>query len=497
MPHTASLQESIVTRSLRKFVEGLSDPTLLIADNMQLLYANAEARMRFNRVNLSEETELKNFIKTIFPESDWNSISQSFATMRRNQNSDPILIYLAQGLKQTHMRISRMDFDEGGDCNPTNVIYCITFFDPDSNATMRRLEFVLDSSTDGIFIVNRTNHIIYFNKACERMTGWQKDAAIMQTYECANVLRCHNDEGESMGSESLCPAKIFFHKDSVPKPHEMLITTSSGKERYVETNYSPIKNPQGEVEFIVGIIRDIDERKKLESQLIQNRNLALLGQLVSGIAHEIKNPLGILMSGVEIVLNESRPEDQRREAASFLKDEIRRLDERMKYFLAFAKPKPLMIEKTDITQLLQKVATSYQTALRNPKFHVVPPICSHIPKITVDPDLLHQVFLNLILNAEQACGKQGVLTIVTDMVEDDTIRIRFIDSGSGINEKDLPKIFDPFFTTKSDGTGLGLSIVHQILTSHRGKINVRNNENKPGVTFEILLPIDETSETKN
>jgi signal transduction histidine kinase len=309
----------------------------------------------------------------------------------------------------------------------------------------------------------------------------------MQTYECANVLRCHNDDGESMGSESLCPAKVFFHKDSVPRPHEMLITTTTGKERYVETNYSPIKSPAGEVEFIVGIIRDIDERKRLESQLIQNRNLVMLGQLVSGIAHEIKNPLGILMSSVEIVANEKRPAEQRREAASYIKDEIRRLDERMKYFLAFAKPKPLMLERVDVVALLKKVAGSYHSALMNRRFHVAPPMCGTFTPIMGDPDLLHQVFLNLIINAEQATKGTGILAISTEQVED-TVRIRFVDNGSGIQETDFPKIFDPFFTTKSDGTGLGLSIVHQILTAHRGKINVRNNESKPGVTFEIILP---------
>lgn len=79
------------------------------------------------------------------------------------------------------------------------------------------------------------------------------------------MLKCHTDDGESMGAESLCPAKVFFHRDSIPKPHEMLITTTAGKERYVETNYSPIKNSAGEVEFIVGIIRDIDERKRAKT----------------------------------------------------------------------------------------------------------------------------------------------------------------------------------------------------------------------------------------
>src|SRR5690606_10432707 len=397
------------------------------------------------------------------------------------------------GMKQTHLRIASLDFNDDCQCGGVKSLFAVTISDPDFDAIMRRLEFVLDSTTDGIFIVNRTNHIVYFNKACERITGWRRDQAVMQTYECANVLRCHNDEGESLGTGSLCPAKVFFHKDSMPKPHEMLITMVNGKERFVETNYSPIRNTAGEVEFIVGIIRDIDERKRLEDQVVQNRNLVMLGSLVSGIAHEIKNPLGILMASVEIVLNENRPDDQRREAANFIKDEVRRLDERMKYFLAFAKPKPLMREPVDLGALLRKVANHYQGATHNPNFHIQPPMCSHLPTTMADPDLLHQVFLNLIINAENASPDGGVVSITTDLV-DDFIRVKFIDNGQGIDEENIAKIFDPFFTTKSDGTGLGLSIVHQIITSHRGKISARKNENRPGLTVEILLPVTEENE---
>lgn len=484
---TNDRQRAKILRSLQKFVEGLSDPTLLVAwPSKKIVYTNAEARGAFPGADIVDGACFQSFLEGAFTDVKLDEMDALLAGMAAEDDPDPRLFLLEHAGKQTHMRINCLWCGDGPDT--AEGVFAVSLVDPDFDAVMRRLEFVLDSTTDGIFIVNRTNHIVYFNKACEQITGWRRDMAVMQTYECANVLQCHNDEGESMGSESLCPAKVFFHRDSVPKPHEMLITTTAGKERYVETNYSPIKNAAGEVEFIVGIIRDIDERKRLEDQLVQNRNLVMLGSLVSGIAHEIKNPLGILMSSVEIVLNEKRPEDMRREAASYIKDEVRRLDERMKYFLAFARPKPLMRDVVDVTDLLRKVSIGYQGVARNKRFHVQPPMCSHLPKIQADPDLLHQVFLNLIINAEQACPREGVLVITAEATDDD-IRLRFIDNGEGIAPESIDKIFDPFFTTKPHGTGLGLSIVHQIITSHKGKISARGNEDKPGVTIDIILPI--------
>lgn len=490
-----ALNESQITKSLRRFLDGQSDATVLVTQDCQILYANAEARVRFARANTTKERSFERCLAIEFPETSWEDVQRVFETMLKAEDPEPVMLLLSRDRRQCQMRITMLDFDSDCHCGELEPIFAVSFFDPDTDAIMRRLEFVLDSSTDGIFIVNRANQIIFFNKACEGLTGWEHGTALMQTHECSNVLRCHNDAGESMGTESLCPAKVFFHRDSVPKPHEMLITTAGGRERWVETNYSPIKTPSGDVEFIVGIIRDIDERKQLEAQLIQSKNLALLGQLVSGIAHEIKNPLGILMSSVEIVLNENRPEEQRREAAGFIKDEIRRLDQRMKEFLAFARPKPLMTDKVDVNEVLRKVIASF-TAATNRRMRIEQRLCNVMPPTAADPDLLHQVFLNLILNAEQAMPQGGRLVVASEVVGEqrDTIRLRFQDEGTGVSEADLAKIFDPFFTTKANGTGLGLSVVHQILTAHRGRFSMRNNEKGPGVTFEILLPVSEETQ---
>lgn len=488
--------ESQTTRSLRRMLDGISDAAVLVSQDYRILYANSEARVRFEKARVLPDRSLQRCLSTEFPDVRWEDIHPVLDRMLAAEDPDAEVILLSREGRQTQMRVTVLEFDADCHCGELESILAITFFDPDYDAIMRRLEFVLDSTTDGIFIVNRANQIVFFNKACEKMTGWERGADVLQTYECANVLRCHNNDGESMGKEHLCPAKVFFHRDSVPKPHEMLITTVGGKERWVETNYSPIRTQTGDVEFIVGIIRDINERKHLEAQLIQSKNLALLGQLVSGIAHEIKNPLGILMSSVEIVLNEKRPEEQRREAAGYIKDEVRRLDERMKEFLVFARPKPLIKEKVGINALLGKVLGSFAT-VRSPAVRVMENLGDDLPLVTADPDLLHQVFLNLLLNAEQAMPDGGRITVTTENADADrnAVRIRFTDQGTGIAEKDLPRIFDPFFTTKADGTGLGLSVVHQILTAHRGRFQVRNNEGAPGVSFEIVLPVTEESDT--
>jgi signal transduction histidine kinase len=483
-----------------RFLDGMSDPTVLVDRGLRVLYANSEARVRFGSLGPMQEQHLRKLLRSLYPLARAESVTESLDILFEQTEPEPAMVVLTDGPREHLLRLSILEFDPDCHCGTLDSLAAVSFSDPDYDALVRHLDTLLDATSDGIFIRDRANRIIYFNKACERLTGWKRGEAVLETYECSNVLQCHNEAGESMGSEALCPAKVYFRDDkAIPKPEEMLITTTGGKERWVETTYSPIRTPAGELEFVVGIMRDVDERKRLEDQILQNRNLAMLGTLVSGIAHEIKNPLGVLMSAVEVVLNERRTKDQRLEAAGFIKEEVRRLDERMKYFLAFAKPKAMHQSETDVNAVLRKVAASYRS-LRNPRFRVETDLCDATPPIPADPDLLHQVFLNLIINADQAMPSGGRLMIHSENLPD-AIRIRFVDQGPGIPEKNLHRLFEPFFTTKSDGTGLGLSIVHQIVTKHRGRISVRNNEPaagnlpKGGATFELLLPRDFTEDT--
>lgn len=503
MPTTATFHaftDTRAARSLRNYVEGLSDPTLLVSSAGGLLYANAGARTRFSGAAPAYGDAFRDFVGRAFPDARWDHVEPCLQALLDDPESEPATVFLDDGAARVQMRVAPLEVpvspDDSTAVRPeSEIVLACTFFAPDSDTWLRRLEFVLDASTDGVFLVNRTNHIVYFNKAAEKITGWRRGAAVMQTYECANVMKCHNEAGESLGAEPLCPAKVFFQRDATPKPHEMLITTTDGRERWIETNYSPIRAPGGEVEYIVGIIRDIHERKRLESQLVQSRNLAALGQLVSGLAHEIRNPLGILMSGVEIVLDAGRAESDRREAAGFIKDEIRRLDGRMKDFLAFARPRPARMEPVGLNATLANTLACHAVA-RHPAVAVDTLFDDRLPDTLGDPDMLHRLFLNLALNAEQALAPAGGgrMTVTTELLggddpENQEIRIAFSDDGPGIPEADLARVFDPFFTTKPDGTGLGLCMTHQAATAHRGRVVARNNTPAPGVTLEVTIPV--------
>ena len=445
--------------------------------------------MRFSGNSVAFNAPLTAFLSSAFPNADLSEVGPCLAAVVDGKVEQPATVFLRRPGHEVHLRITSVDCGCCGDQDERQPVLAVILYEPDARDLLPRAEMVLDSSADGVFIVNRDNRIVYFNQACERLTGWKREEVIMETWECRNIMQCHNEDGESMGSESLCPAKLFVRMETVPlEAHEMLITSAGGKERWVETSYSPICDAAGAVAFIVGIIRDIDERKRLESQLVQSRNLASLGQLVSGIAHEIKNPLGIIMSSVEVLLNSRRPASQRREAAEFIKDEVRRLDGRVKDFLAFARPKPMVSSRVNLNALLKKVLLSC-TAHDRAALRIEQRLSCHAPIVAGDPDQLHQVILNLVLNADQAMPEGGTLTVTTEVAEDQ-VHMRFEDEGDGIADDDLQRIFDPFFTTKKDGTGLGLPIVHQILTGHRGKITVRNRDGgSRGVAVDIIMPL--------
>ena len=480
--------------TLRSLLDGISEATFLLNRDLDVLYANTAARMLFTKISVSEGMGFSEFLQRALPDTKTADVVAALETAASDAATGVSKtgdFFLRCAERPMSLRFSGVECgcvcEEPNSVDLNAPVLAVMLREERGLNHLPRLETVLDSSSDGIFIVNRENHIVYFNLACERLTGWRREAAVMETWECANVLRCHTETGESMGSDSLCPAKLFFRRDSVPEPHEMLITTNSGKEKWIETNYSPIRGETGEVEFIVAIIRDIDERKQLEAQLVQNRNLASLGQLTSGIAHEIKNPLSIIMAGVEVILNENRSEENQREAAQMIKEEVRRLDDRVKDFLAFARVKPLNLEKVNLNALVTDIAKNFSSRT-NPRVRIELHLSEQIPWLLGDADQLHQAVVNLVINADQAMPNGGKLLMETENTEDSAV-LRLTDEGGGISPEVRERIFEPFFTTKKEGTGLGLAIVHQIATAHRGKITILNREEgESGVVIELRLP---------
>jgi signal transduction histidine kinase len=236
------------------------------------------------------------------------------------------------------------------------------------------------------------------------------------------------------------------------------------------------------------------EAEQCHQELIQRADrMATIGELSSGIAHEIRNPLAGIQGAIQILAEGFPEEDGRRQVTDEIQKQIYKLERLVKDLLNYAKPVPVSYLPTEVNQLVDKVLTFFLTQRgRSEGFKIEKKFLSPLPRIMIDPNSMEQAFLNIILNAYKAMPKGGALTISTRHMhrndhERNEVQIIFEDTGVGISKENLPKIFDPFFSTRSDGTGLGLSITKNIIEQHGGKIEVESRVNV-GTKFIITLP---------
>jgi signal transduction histidine kinase len=239
------------------------------------------------------------------------------------------------------------------------------------------------------------------------------------------------------------------------------------------------------------------EAEEYHQELIQRADrMASIGELASGIAHEIRNPLAGIQGAIQILAEGFLEDDPRRGVTDEIQKQIYRLERLVKDLLNYAKPVPTNYLATDMNQLVDKVLSFFMTQRGKPEnVKVERQFFSPLPKIMVDPNSMEQAFLNIILNAQKAMPGGGTFTVSThalpgrkdDGKEVQEVQIIFEDTGVGIAGENLPKVFNPFFSTRSDGTGLGLSITKNIIEQHGGRIEVESQVNV-GTKFIITLP---------
>ncbi len=254
------------------------------------------------------------------------------------------------------------------------------------------------------------------------------------------------------------------------------------------------------------------ELKRTYIELAEKEKMAALGQMTAGIAHELKNPLGVILGSAQVVANKDRPWSMREEAADFIIHEIERLDKIIKAFLNFSKPAPPCFSVADPIQLLEETLAATEAQLNDKGIEVQRVIGSEKGLCSVDKDQIRQVLWNIILNAAQAMPSGGCLRVragyesiqghgrnpgAAMSAANPTRRliIAIGDNGKGMSPDQIDKAFEPFVSYRSDGIGLGLSIVNQILKLHHAKIQVSSNLNM-GTTFTLEFPCVENHEEK-
>lgn len=232
----------------------------------------------------------------------------------------------------------------------------------------------------------------------------------------------------------------------------------------------------------------LQRNKELESDMARQEKMASLGVLSSEVAHEINNPLGVILGYAGYLEGKIEESDPKHNCVKEIKQECRRCMKIVKGLLGYAQSRQPSLASIDINGLLSQVVDMAIGYKELQGITVTKDFYENLPHVLADEDQIRQVANNLILNAGAAMLEGGHLRITTSMIDDKIIAVMFEDSGTGISSDHIEQIYNPFFSTKSDGTGLGLSISREIIQAHQGEIKI-NSEQGKGTTVTICLPV--------
>jgi signal transduction histidine kinase len=252
----------------------------------------------------------------------------------------------------------------------------------------------------------------------------------------------------------------------------------------------PLLDESGRAYGSVHVVSDITEQVTLERQMARAEQLALIGELAAGLAHEVKNPLAGIKGAIEIVRDGLPDEHGHRVVLGHVLEEIMRVDRTIGNLLEYARPRPSSRTKVDLNVLVERVIATARMQTTSDDVHIEFRSAPHLPHVFIDPDEIQKVVLNLLINAIQAVKDHGRIvteTTFTSSPGGGSVVITVSDTGEGIQPENLDKIFRPFFTSKKRGTGLGLATCKRIVTSYGGTITVASEIGK-GSRFTVVLP---------
>lgn len=359
-------------------------------------------------------------------------------------------------------------------------------------------ESIIESIGSGLLTLDLEKRITSFNNAAEDITEFSSQDVvgrhieeIFPPEECRRLL-------PKVGAQT-----------SILNRGEMVITVKNGQKVDIGFTITPRLDNSGKEVGLIISFKDISEIKQMQAQVIRMDRVASLGVLASGIAHEIRNPLAGIKTMAQTLEEEIEVDDSRREYTSRIIRQVNRLDELLRTFFSYARPRQPVRKFHRLQEIVQEVYTLLENRFVANDIQFVQDYAENLQLVFVDFQQIQQVFFNLILNALDAMPNKGQLIVGAKPVEaivfaidrrkkrvprknqnTTYVEVTVADSGLGIQPQDLDAVFNPFFTTKPQGTGLGLSIVQRIIEEHEGEIRVKSDIGK-GTTFTILLPTEE------
>jgi PAS domain S-box-containing protein len=346
---------------------------------------------------------------------------------------------------------------------------------------------LVESAEDLIFTVDREGRFQSLNTFTAKFFGGTPEAFVGKPISSAFP------EPSATRQAGLI-AQVHRSGKSVREEFELPMGDRSA---WISANFMPVKTDAGEVGSILCIGRDITETKNLQRQLVNTEKLASLGTLAAGVAHEINNPLGVILGFCELLLRKTDPGSQQHEDLKTIERQGLLCKETVENLLSFARAEKQPRDSSDLNACIEEITKIVRHLLEKNNIALELHLGENLPPVKGDARQLQQVFLNLVTNAMAAMETGGTLTIHS-FFERSTRRAvaRFQDSGVGIPPEHIDHIFEPFFTTKPEGqgTGLGLFVSYGIITSYGGAIECTSTPatalgKQAGTTFTVKLPV--------
>jgi two-component system sensor histidine kinase PilS (NtrC family) len=339
---------------------------------------------------------------------------------------------------------------------------------------------IVESVYTGVMTVSLNNVIKTFNHAAEEITGFSR----------RNVQDRILDD---VFPEFLPYLTDEMINDQINQRIEMVIKSKKGNKVNLGLTVSPLKGKSDKRIGNILIFQDITHIKQMEKDLERSRNMALIGEMAAGWAHEVRNPLAAITGSIELLKQGMEPEGTNKRLMEIVLRSKDQLESFVRDFLTLARPVPAHREPVNLGEVIDEIIENIRL---HKNWNDLLEIKKDIPEGMVafaSKEQIRQAVNNLVLNAVQSMEQGGVLSIESKSVRldngDRNIEIIISDTGCGVAEDDLERIFEPFFTKKEKGTGLGLSIVNHIIEGYRGKIWIDSVVGK-GTTCRLRLPVE-------
>jgi PAS domain S-box-containing protein len=389
----------------------------------------------------------------------------------KQENVFPQLLILAEAIEaliRLHSRISNLDVSL------------------EASRRARALDKAsTDSVEDGIVVLTPTLRVVRLNPAAELALGYTS-------------LEAHGHPVEDIliGTGTLTSA-LQIAQQGIPtlRQDDFRLYRRNGQPFLAQISLVPAL-VQDQLEGIIILIRDLSEQEQIQAQAEQLKQRAVLGEVAAIFAHEVRNPINNLSTGLQFMAFNLPAEDQHQEIVARLQRDCERLDELMKTVLTFARPTEYAMEPVNLGLLMGRLLDRYKLRLMRANVQPFLQVEPSLPLIKGNAPALEQVFINLINNAIEAMDNKGgtlalKLRTVVGAEGKNLVEVDVADTGPGIPKEVQERMFQPFFTTKQDGNGLGLVITRRILNAHKGTITL---DSYPTATvFHVQIPVLEST----